>query len=294
MGQTQSYLVEFISNPSNHPAIAITAAAAIGIFAYSRRPKNKNLQSDAQQPKDVVVLHQLPRPPFKGYPNFSAPCMKLETYLRMTGVKYIVKEVLPSTGPKKKVPYITLNGETIADSQLIIWHLQKIKLPGYTDIDAHLTTDEKILVDSVRLLAEEILYRHIGWERWANPKNAKATRDSIFHDIPFPMRYLVFSIVQKNNTKASQMHGFGRFTHSEQLQFSFRAIDRLSELLGDKRYMLGDKPCSLDAIVFGELMDVTKAHEYWPDIPTGGYLKTKENLVKYVQRMFNEYFPLAE
>ncbi|KAJ3126485.1 hypothetical protein HK098_007467 [Nowakowskiella sp. JEL0407] len=210
----------------------------------------------------------------------------------MTGVKFITKTALPSTGPKKKIPYIRVHSETVPDSQLCIWHLQKIKLPGYTDIDANLSSNQRILLESVRLLMEEIIYRQTAWERWANPANHYGTKSSIMTVIKNPiMKYILFHRVSKHNTEALHMHGFGRFSRVEQQMFSKRAVDTISELLGDSQYILGPQPCSLDATVYAHMVDAIKSCEIWPDMPTGAYIKTKRNIMNYVDRMTKQYYP---
>ncbi len=73
----------------------------------------------------MIKVHQF-EPAF-GLPNASPFCMKLETYLRMTGIAY---ELSPpdmrdlGKAPKGKLPFIEDNGKIIADSTFIIDHLK--------------------------------------------------------------------------------------------------------------------------------------------------------------------------
>ena len=58
-------------------------------------------------------------------------------------------------GPKKKVPWITLNGEDYADSELIIQKLQ-VKFNKFLDIDA--PKEDKAVGMAMRIMVEEHFY----------------------------------------------------------------------------------------------------------------------------------------
>ena len=48
--------------------------------------KHKRNQLRKSYPKDTVILHQFPRK--NDMPTLATPCLKLETWLRMTDIKY--------------------------------------------------------------------------------------------------------------------------------------------------------------------------------------------------------------
>ena len=89
--------------------------------------------------KDVVVLHQIPRATHA--PNPSPFPLKLETFLRIAGIKYIIDNDFPMS-PKKKTPWISINGQEVTDSQLCIEFLiQNLDM----DMDKGLATAEKAI-----------------------------------------------------------------------------------------------------------------------------------------------------
>ncbi|XP_023349687.1 failed axon connections [Eurytemora carolleeae] len=67
--------------------------------------------------KDVVYLFTFPLVP--SVRSFSPFALKLETWLRVAGIKYEVVYTMKFS-KKGQIPYIELNGEEIADSNIII------------------------------------------------------------------------------------------------------------------------------------------------------------------------------
>lgn len=58
-------------------------------------------------------------------------------------------------GPKKKCPWITINGEDVADSEFILEHLTR---HFNVQIDSHLEDREVAVLEAARVLADEHLF----------------------------------------------------------------------------------------------------------------------------------------
>ena len=79
-------------------------------------------------------------PPVWGIPNMSPFCVKLETYLRMAGIKYEKPRLDFLKAPKGKIPFVELDGKLMGDSSLVIEALKK----KYGDpLDAELSAEQK-------------------------------------------------------------------------------------------------------------------------------------------------------
>ena len=110
--------------------------------------------------KDIVILHQIQRARY--CPNGSPYPIKLETFLRMHDIKYVVDYEEPMS-PKGKTPWITINGKNIADTQLCIEYLSK-----KFDIDPFpgLTEKEIAISRGLRFMIEQDLYREFHLKFW--------------------------------------------------------------------------------------------------------------------------------
>lgn len=93
-----------------------------------------------------VTLYQFPAA--FGLPNASPFCMKIETYLRMTGIDYTPRYgMYQLRAPKKKLPYIKDGERVVADSHLIIDYLKSTR---GDPLDAALTPAERACASAPR------------------------------------------------------------------------------------------------------------------------------------------------
>lgn len=99
--------------------------------------------------KDVVILHMLQRA--KTRPNPSPFVMKLETFLKVSGIEYKADFTQPFS-LKGKTPWITFNGVDYADSQFCIELLCE-KLED-KNIDKDLSAEEKAHSRATRIMLE--------------------------------------------------------------------------------------------------------------------------------------------
>ena len=99
------------------------ATILVGLFLFKLKSSKKITQLQKTFPnKDTVYLIQFPVSP--EIRSISPFAIKLETYLRLKKVKYEPVYSLKFS-KKGQIPFIELNGEQIADSNICIQELEK-------------------------------------------------------------------------------------------------------------------------------------------------------------------------
>lgn len=231
----------------------------------------------------MLILHQTP--PAWGIPNISPFCTKLETYLRMAEIPYRVEPGDPRKAPTNKIPYVNLNGQLIGDSQLIIEALKK----KFGDkVDGHLTKQEWARGHLVRRTLEEGTYYVILHTRWAESAawaGYQATFKSMF---PPLLGNFIVPMIRKKTLNNLWAQGTGRHPGPTIYEIGKADLDAVATELGDKPFLLGDKPSSFDAAVFGFTSGIAA---FPSDSPIKSHLAALANLAAYNQRMLQRYFP---
>jgi glutathione S-transferase len=220
-----------------------------------------------------------------GIPNPSPFCLKLETWLRMTGLPYeVVRVVDPRKGPKGKVPWIEDDGRVVADSALAIEHLRA----KYGDpLDADLGSEARATSLALRRLIEEHLYWAIAYGRFLDDDVWPTTKTQFLAGFPAPLRPLVGRLVRKTIAKSLQLQGLGRHSHDDIYRLACDDLAALSAFLGDKPYFFGPKASELDATAYGFLAQVL-----WAPGPrrVREHVERTGNLPAFCERMKRTYY----
>jgi glutathione S-transferase len=230
------------------------------------------------------MIHLYQGPPVWGTPNLSPFCIKLESYLRMTGVPYTVKPADLRKSPKGKIPYIEEDGRLLGDSQLIIEHLKR---KHGDPLDAKLGAEEVAKGHLVRRLMEESLYWHIAHMRWATEEGFQAVRSVFERFLPPIVGKLAPLKIRRRILRALHAQGLGRHRAEEILEMGKADISAVAALLGDKPFLLGEAPTSFDASVYGFIVSIIA---FPVDSPLRKYTLGQQNLVRYCERFQQRYF----
>jgi hypothetical protein len=193
--------------------------------------------------KELVYLYQFARCPT--IPSSSMFCLKVENWLRMSGVAFENIEPRPVHKSKKgQLPFVELNGKEIADSDIIIRDLTK---HFDKDLDEGLTTDQK----TVSHAFQSMLNNHTSWVvRWWRYNNPNAFVEASQLDIkrtlnskmPARLVNMLFKIGFRANRNTVIAHGLGHHSEQEIYDFGKADIKALSDFLGDKDYFFGKEP----------------------------------------------------
>lgn len=223
--------------------------------------------------------------PFFGLPDPSPFVMKGEMLLKISGLPYQTDTRGFMKAPKGKLPYIDDGGTLIADSTLIRLHLEQ---KHGIDFDKGLSPRDRGAAWAMDKMLEDHLYWHLIYWRWMNDSNFQRGPVNFFKRAPAIIRPFVVKSVRKRIKRNLWGHGLGRHNEAENNVMAARAVDAVSQMLGDNRYFMGAAPCGADATVFAFVAG-TLCPTF--DSPLRAKMEATPNLVAYAQRMMGEFFP---
>lgn len=205
--------------------------------------------------------------------------------MRMAGIAYETRDITdPRKSPKGKVPFIR-DGETeVADSALIIEYLKS----RYGDpLDAGLSAAEQATALAYRRLLEEHCYFCIVQIRWIREENWRRSKARYFSSLPPPLRWILPGVVQRQVRRDLRGQGIGRHTDAEINALALEDLRAISKFLGEKTYLMGAAPTSLDAVGYGFLSNLL----YAPFVlPIQAEVDELKNLTAYCERIEKKYF----
>ncbi|XP_050717246.1 failed axon connections homolog isoform X1 [Eriocheir sinensis] len=230
--------------------------------------------------QDVVLLHQFQRGKF--CPNLSPFALKVEVFLRLANIQYKVDEKSPF-GPKRKCPWITINGEDIADSEFI---LEDLTQRFNVQMDSQLEDREAAVLEAARVLADEHLFWCvIIWRYWLDGCITFLKTQTYSKVMNW-----IFTLFMKNGIrKRAKEQGMGRHSPEDIYQICKKDCATLAGILGNKLFFGGEEPCRADCAVFGQLSQLM-----W-NAPNTRYealvTEVYPNLSSYCLRMKEKVFP---
>lgn len=206
---------------------------------------------------DASTLHVYHLPGAWGLPTVSPFCLKLDAWLRMTGIAHESHTAAtPFAGPKGKAPWIEQDGQKLGDSTFIIAHL--IERHGI-DPDAKLTPAQRGTAVAIQRLIDENLYWTMVHDRWVNEANWRIFRDIVLGGLPVPARRVLGPIARRGVRKQLAGHGMGIHSAEDIAAIGRRDVNALSGILGDQDWFFGDTPSSTDAVVYAQLVNIWRA-----------------------------------
>lgn len=220
-----------------------------------------------------------------GLPSAGPFAIKLLAWLELTGIPYEqVIEDDPRKGPKGKNPWIELEGERIGDSELIIELLSRREK---VDLDNGLSAAQRALGLAWRRTFEEHFHQVLEWELLIHPAGASYMRESMRAKMPPLVGPVVFSMVRSHFRRQLHARGIARHT-PEFIAAKGRAdVDALAAFLGDRPFLVAERPTTADVAVFGLLAPLVR----WPmPTPVAGYARSIPAIAAYCERMRERCF----
>ena len=215
----------------------------------------------------MIVVYKYGYPPGTATPDISPFVVKLETWLRMSGIPYDTRTGTRRDMPKAKLPSARVDGQLIADSSFIIAHLQQHDPRALRD--THLSSLQQAQAEAIKALAESQLYFVGYYFRWCVAANFDRYRplllDYAKRSVPGWQRPLLplvgnvaLSIIRRQKARQAREQGMGRHSAEEVLAIGRNGVQALATLLGGQDYLFGALPSTVDASVYGLLHTLVK------------------------------------
>jgi len=263
------------------------AAAAIAVITkkiwqrirYPPPPK-KTVINPNDYPRDKVVMFQMG--PSAWCPSASPFVLKLQTYLRMADIPYMVVNGLDAASSKGKFPWILYRGEVVEDSSFIIDHLNRAA--GIEETAAKLDPELRAIARAFQKLVEDELYWIVMLIR-----HGRGTTDAELMKLVGGITALDATRVRHSVLADAWAQGLGRHSIAQLLHIYNKDLMAISAILGKRPYLMGEMPSEVDTSLFGVLAQVR-----WqmPGSALEAQLKAEfPALVDYCDRIKDVFYP---
>ncbi|XP_049540024.1 failed axon connections isoform X1 [Anopheles darlingi] len=276
---------------------AATSSDAAGAATPAKKEKEvKPTVHKANFEKDVVYLYQFTRTPM--LPSISPFCLKVETWLRLAGLKYEnIDHKLKLRSKKGQLPFVEVNGEEIADSTII---MKELAQRYDKDLDAALTQEQRNIAHAmISMLENHLIWVVLSWRSKNTEQMLKGYKINLQHALGSRLPNALLSFFFKfqfsrkcfQGAKKVKAQGLGVHKPEEIEEFGRKDLKVLSELLADKPFFFGDEPTTLDCVAFSVLAQI---HFILDEVKYGLKEFMQENcpnLVGHVSRIKERCFP---
>ncbi|KAL6255912.1 hypothetical protein P5V15_013153 [Pogonomyrmex californicus] len=230
------------------------AAAAAGGAATA--PAKANTVHHPDYEKDVVYLYQFPRTPL--LPSLSPYGLKVETWLRLNGIKY-----------------------------------EKFG----KDLDAGLTSEQRSVSHAMISMIENHLVWVVACWRTKNLdqvlKGYKVNLQlALGSRIPNAILNFFFKLTfGRKGARKVKAQGMGVHSPEEVSQFGCTDLKVLSDTLADKPFFFGDEPTTMDVVAFAHLAQILYIDKDTPYSLRDYMVENCPNLVGHCSRVKERCFP---
>ncbi len=220
-----------------------------------------------------------------GLPEISPYVTKTEVQLQMAGLGYRKEQAFPEQSPKGQMPFIDDDGQLVADSTFIRGHIER---KYGIDLDAGLNPRQRAEAWAIERMVENHFGWTVGHARFFLPENFEKGPAHFFDHAPEPQRSAMREAMMERARETFLAVGVLRHSPEEIAQLGGRSIEALAQFLGDKPYLLADRPTAVDAIAFAALAALVTP---FFESPLRSRAERHPNLCAYVDRMMARFYP---
>ncbi|KAE9417283.1 hypothetical protein Angca_007575 [Angiostrongylus cantonensis] len=263
-------------------AVLFGVVAVVAKFLLFWKRNDQLRKSDWK--RDVVYLYQFPRS--KTIPNMSPFCLKVETFLKVNKIPYEVCQLLMGRSRYGLLPFVELNGEHIADSQIIISRLTKhFNIKPLPSIRSEAIAR---VIDRTADIHTFLVSYNFKVVQNTNDIFLMALRDVGCPGVLLPIVAPIIGFLARRKAAKKIAAVVGQLDTIELKEMLQKDYDAYRDLLGDQKFIFGDDISSVDCTLFGQLATVLY-------VPTNSYCKELlrdhyPTLVEYCGRIRDTVF----
>ncbi|WKX98800.1 hypothetical protein Q1695_014022 [Nippostrongylus brasiliensis] len=229
--------------------VAVISALSAVFFFFRRAKKEVKIQKEDWK-RDFVYLYQFPRS--KTVPSLSPYCLKVETFLKAHNIPY---EVVTTTMGRSKyglLPFVELNGEHIADSQIILDRLSQ-----HFNVKPLSSPRDEAMARAVdRMCDNHTSMLQYKFKVVENPSDSYII--TALQDMKYPTWLIalgapLLSKFLKCKLSKRIKSSIGDFSVEDCKDLLKRDYDAYRDLLGDGKFLFGDEITVADCTLFSHL-----------------------------------------
>ncbi|HEY1858590.1 glutathione S-transferase C-terminal domain-containing protein [Acidocella sp.] len=204
--------------------------------------------------------------------------LKIFAFLKLCGLPFEHRHILDaSSAPRAQLPYLTDNDQTIGDSDAIVAYVTKrYDVP----LDGALSPPQRDMGHLIGRMLDD-LYWVMSYSRWKDQQFWPQFRDAMLQQHP-ELTAGALDSARDYNFKRYHYQGIGRYDAEAAYARGIADLSALGNLLGDRSYLFGAAPGSVDAAIYGFIANI---YHFDIDTPLKAYLRTRPNLVAHCAAM---------
>lgn len=184
-----------------------------------------------------------------------------------------------SKGPKQKIPWASIDGELVGDSELIIDRLSE---QCNVNLDSGLSDQEAALGLCIRRLCEDHLHQVAEYELIVTDTGYNTGFYPFLQKVMPWMSILIGPYLRRHFRTQLYARGIARHSDEDIVKMGKADIDALSSMLGNKDWFVSKKPTLTDCAVFGQLSFFALSGL---QTPVCIHAASKPNLVKWCNKV---------
>lgn len=274
------------SNALKAVGAVVAAAVAFKVFKAAKLASAKA----ALKALEPGIVHIFMFPRWSKTANISTPCLKLETFLRLAKIPYIAHLSMDAgpLSPTERLPFISYNGELVADSEFIIQYLtQKFNVK----LDTVLSPEQAAQGLAIRRQTETFL-------SWGQYRQAWVDHPKVIANIfitemgapAFLVNNFILPQYRKSIIHMLNTTGHGDLTDAQYTSELVRDLKALELVLSKKPFLLADTATSYDCPVYAYLANFIVLAEKMEKEPCR-LVRSSEVFKAYVARINALAFP---